>query len=443
MLHSFRSLLRPPTDPSKDQIENQQIQLAWYLFWLVAGSCLIFSVFFIYKQVWPLIVLAGAIGSAAVVALFLAKSGRTHTGVFAVLGTVYVSVMLMVTFTGGVHDILFQIIYPNLFVFGLLMQRRWLIAFSSLTFVWVLVLLILEGYGVYTPEMHFYDLPTEGSVILATIFMTSTIVLIMGRKINSLNHDLLQSQQEADNANQMKSRYLANMSHELRTPLNAIIGYSENALEEYEEAEQIPWANEEIAEDISRIQQSGRHLLTLVNSILDLSKIEANKMELSIDTFPLQPLVSEAIQVSQPIAKRHGNTISLHVQPGRYELESDKQKVLQILLNLISNSAKYTKNGQIEICVSEVTSQIISVRVKDTGIGIPPEQLPHIFDSFHQVENSLSSSFKGSGLGLTITKKLTQLLGGDLIAESRMGQGSTFTLLLPCCLQEPETATSL
>ena len=394
-------------------------------------SCFFVTPIFAYRGNWLLAITALIISGSAAVGLYLITKDQLKKGLYFVLITVYVSIVIVVSLQLGTGNVLLQIIYPNLFVLGALMNRRLLIWFSGFTLIWIVLLLVLESYGVYANQVIMYDLTSKGVILLTTFLVTAFIIHATVQTIVELNLELAQAQKDADNANRLKSEFLANMSHELRTPLNAVIGYSEGILEEYEEANQAHWGTIETAEDVERIRRSGQHLLTIINDILDLSKIEANKMELVVEKFPLEPLIAEAINVTQPLIEQNGNTINFKSNTNRLELTSDKQKIMQILLNLISNGAKYTKDGEIEVALSEVSAQEISISIKDTGIGIPADQLPHIFDSFRQVDSSISRSFVGTGLGLTITQKLTQLLGGNIKAESALGSGSTFTLRLP------------
>jgi len=230
----------------------------------------------------------------------------------------------------------------------------------------------------------------------------------------------------AEAANRAKSTFLANMSHELRTPLNAIIGYSEMLLEEAGESE--------AAVDLDRIRSAGRHLLAVLQDILDLSKIEAGKMELVLDTIDVTALVEEAVLTVQPTARAKGNVVRSRVPCGGATLYADPTKVRQCLLNLLSNAAKFTEHGHIDLEVERSEADGCgwwSFRVSDTGIGMTPEQVSRIFQPFTQVDGSTTRRFGGTGLGLAITKRFCQMMGGDVSVDSKEGVGSVFTLRLP------------
>ncbi len=234
---------------------------------------------------------------------------------------------------------------------------------------------------------------------------------------------------EAEDANRAKSQFLANMSHELRTPLNAIIGYSE-LLEERAQEMDLP----EFAHDLEKVQVAAHHQLELINSILDLSKIEAGKMELSYDTFEVAPVVEEVSAIIRPLLPKHGNTLSLRGLEAAGSMEADATKLRQSLFNLLSNASKFTENGEIDLEIERVERNgrpWILFRVSDTGIGMTQEQLDRLFQPFTQADSSTSRRYGGTGLGLTITKKFCQLMGGDVEVESQPGLGAVFVLSLP------------
>ena len=241
--------------------------------------------------------------------------------------------------------------------------------------------------------------------------------------------ELQQAKDEAETANSTKSAFLANMSHELRTPLNAIIGYSEIMREEAMDNSQ-----DQNAADLGRIHSSGTHLLKLINEVLDLSKIEAGKMHVDLTQFRLDDLLTDVLQTTAPLIEKNNNAFEIHNASRINLIHCDRTKLTQILLNLISNAAKFTQGGKISLAITSSENRGIpwlTIRIKDTGIGMNKEQATRIFDSFTQADTSISSRYGGTGLGLSISKKMCVMLGGTLTAHSVTNQGSTFELRLP------------
>jgi signal transduction histidine kinase/CheY-like chemotaxis protein/tetratricopeptide (TPR) repeat protein len=241
-----------------------------------------------------------------------------------------------------------------------------------------------------------------------------------------LFEDMQQSRLAADAANQAKSAFLANMSHELRTPLNAIIGYGEILQEEAEEE-----GHEEYLPDLQRITGAGRHLLALINDILDLSKIEAGKMELHLETFDLTQMVSDVVNTIQPLADRNRNRLEVRVPEDIGAVNADLTKVRQAVFNLLSNACKFTEGGTVTLCLSEEGPDWIRFAVSDTGIGMTPEQQARLFQEFSQADSAVTRKYGGTGLGLALSRRLVRMMHGDITMQSALGQGSTFTILLP------------
>jgi len=236
------------------------------------------------------------------------------------------------------------------------------------------------------------------------------------------------AQKEAEQANRNKSAFVANIGHEFRTPLNAIIGYSEILMENAEEGGR----NQDIA-DINRIHQSGLHLLGLVNNLMDFSKIEAGKLDLDEKRFDLGGLIDEVIAISTPLADRNNTRLTVRVGELPKTVHGDPFRLKQCLFNLLSNAAKFTKDGEItfEINMAHLGSlDYLAFAVTDTGIGISEENLEQLFQDYHQGDQ-VTSQFGGTGLGLSITKRLARLMGGDISANSTVGKGSTFKLIVP------------
>ncbi len=233
----------------------------------------------------------------------------------------------------------------------------------------------------------------------------------------------------AEEANRAKSAFVANMSHELRTPMNAIIGYSEMLIEEAVETGQ-----EDIVPDLQKIHTAGKQLLSLINDILDLSKIEAGKMELHIETFSMQDLVDEVLPTISPMVTQNDNVLDVQVDEHLAPISADRAKVRQVLLNLLSNACKFTEHGHIGLHVSQQEAegqQWFHISVSDTGIGITPEQQAKLFHDFVQADSSTTRKYGGTGLGLAISQRFCQMMGGDITLESTFGQGATFTMWLP------------
>jgi signal transduction histidine kinase/CheY-like chemotaxis protein len=242
-------------------------------------------------------------------------------------------------------------------------------------------------------------------------------------------HQLELARDAAETANTSKSQFLANMSHELRTPLNAIIGYSDLLIEEAEELEA-----QDLVPDLEKIRSSGKHLLGLINDVLDLSKIEAGKMEVSLETFDVGEVIAAATSMVGPMIEKNGNTFELIIDEHLGTMHADLTRVRQILLNLLSNASKFTANGRVTLDAARELDDgrhwIVFV-VRDTGIGMTPEQRARLFQPFTQADPSTTRKYGGTGLGLSITKRFCELMDGTIGVESEAGVGTVFTVRLP------------
>jgi signal transduction histidine kinase/DNA-binding response OmpR family regulator len=241
--------------------------------------------------------------------------------------------------------------------------------------------------------------------------------------------ELKQAMDAAKAANRAKSGFLANMSHELRTPMNAIIGYSEMLIEDAEDE-----GNEEVADDLKKIHSAGTHLLSLINDVLDLAKIEAGKTSIYLETFEVPSLVNDVVSTIDTLVKKNGNRLQVEMDEAVGEMRADITKLRQALFNLLSNAAKFTHEGVIGLVVqSEQEDGVDWVRmsVSDSGIGIPPEKIDYVFDEFSQADETTTRDYGGTGLGLPISRRFCRMMGGDISVESAVGKGSTFMIRLP------------
>ncbi|MFO1016780.1 MAG: ATP-binding protein [Hyphomonadaceae bacterium] len=245
------------------------------------------------------------------------------------------------------------------------------------------------------------------------------------RGVDSLAH----ARHAAESANLAKSQFLANMSHELRTPLNAIIGYAEMLQEDA-----LDKGDDPAVQDLHRILTAAKHLLNLINEILDLSKIEAGRMEAAPSQFDPHEMLDDLIETVRPLAEQNGNAIALIGSPPDGLAHTDAMKLRQCVLNLLSNACKFTRDGKIDISFERAPHNGVEqlfITVRDTGIGMSAEHLARLFQPFVQADPSITQQYGGTGLGLTITRRLAQLLGGDVRVESALGQGSSFSLHVP------------
>ncbi len=246
-------------------------------------------------------------------------------------------------------------------------------------------------------------------------------------ELRERQHELEELTDAAQSANRAKSQFLANMSHELRTPMNAIIGYSEMLTDEAEDL-----GLEQFIPDLKKIRTAGKQLLALINDILDLSKIEAGKVELHYEEFDMRDMIKDVATISEPLAAKNSNKLVMHVAEGG--MYSDLTRVRQILFNLLGNACKFTHSGTVQLTVSgETTSQgdFVKFQVQDSGIGMSPEQIDKVFEAFAQADSSTTRKYGGTGLGLAITKKFCEMMGGTIAVESQPGKGATFTVRLP------------
>jgi signal transduction histidine kinase len=298
--------------------------------------------------------------------------------------------------------------------------------------------------GSFPERLPISDLSTVGmiSVCAATlynsmmaIYYAYVLVAQSGLQQEIKNHletaaKLRIAKRDAERANEAKAIFLAKMNHQLRTPLNAIIGYSEILLEDAEDGDQTA-----DAADLRSIHNAGRHLLSMVSDVLHMPKIDSEDVELSLDSVDLDRCLEEVSATCRNLVSHNGNTFAFEKHNDLGTIQTDETRLRQILINLLGNAGKFTKDGKVVLHArrlkQESLDQVI-ISVQDTGIGIPPEEIPSLFKSFHQVNSNL---YGGSGLGLAVSLKLAQLLNGDISVESRPSRGSEFTLRLPVAAQ--------
>jgi signal transduction histidine kinase len=268
------------------------------------------------------------------------------------------------------------------------------------------------------------ELPDDVVDLLRT-FAAQSVLAIQNARLFA---DIENKRCQLELASQHKSQFLANMSHELRTPLNAIIGLTEMMV-----SNAARFGTEKAQEPLHRVRRAGQHLLSLINEVLDLSKIEAGKLELCPESVTLASLIDEVIGTAQPLAEQNQNRLVTECQEHLAPLTVDPMRLRQILLNLLSNSCKFTKQGEVALRVRKVIDgrEWVEFAVSDTGIGMTVEQLARLFEEFSQADSLTARRYGGTGLGLAVTRKLARMMGGDVTVASKPGKGSVFSVRLP------------
>ena len=267
---------------------------------------------------------------------------------------------------------------------------------------------------------------TDKQIALLKTFAAQAVIAIDNVR---LFQELQKTNTQLDIANRHKSDFLARVSHDLRTPLNSIIGFTRIVLRRMEG--KLPDLQKD---NLQKVLISGEHLLGLINTLLDLAKIESGRMEVIAESFRVDDAIHMAATTVEPLLKDGRVRLVRDIAPGLPPIKTDRDKLKQILLNLLSNAAKFTEQGEIRISAAQENGAL-KLAVSDTGIGMKPEALEHIFEEFQQAEKTTASKYGGTGLGLAIVKKLVNLMGGDIAVESEVGKGSTFTITIPINLK--------
>lgn len=379
------------------------------------------------------------------------------TGKLMALATVSVATLTFVSFYGsffyGGVSSPFQPWVLTALMLGFFYLRE------RLTTVFIIFAVSLAGFclayfifGAFPERVPARDLAGVGilSVCCATIY-TATMAIYYAAVVSSQSHlehevqrhreiavELGQRKEEAERANRAKSVFLAKMSHQLRTPLNAVIGYSEILLEDA-----VSEANDEQQKDLKRIHNAGKHLLSLVADVLDLSKIDGQNVDLAIQSFDLKSFVEDVAETCRSLIANNGNEFKIECDPALGTITSDPTRLRQAILNLLSNAGKFTRRGKVVLAANRFArddQDWIEIAVRDTGIGIKTENLQRLFTDFNQAEASTQRQYGGTGLGLAVSQALCGAMNGRIRVESEYGKGSCFTIEIPAYLERKAPA---
>lgn len=454
---------RPPRPGSADDAAQRQVlqqRVAALCVSTTAVVCAIdLSVWRSSGDIWKLSI---ALCMAVLTVLFglsivLQRRGRHRGSLWSLLAAVPIAITWVMV-TGGAATIIptliaglaMMLLLPDTIHPGFISPRRW---------IGVLLAAYLAGIGLrlVVRGLDFASSPAEPAIVVlipgTLIFGQWMLIQRIFREMRATlgeseslrrdheqrNRELVASQQALERASAAKSQFLANMSHELRTPLNIILGYTEILADDLADR---PAPYHAWGQDLARIRGAGVHLLSLISDVLDLSKIEAGKTTLFLEPFSLLMLVQEVAEACQPLIQRTGNRLHLELDPEADELHTDRTKLRQILLNLLSNAAKFTDSGDITVRTRVAAHGHILIEIEDTGLGITEEAQGRIFDAFEQGDSSSTRSRGGTGLGLTLVRRFATLLGGGVTLDSTPGRGSRFRVTIARLVLVPDHTDS-
>ena len=400
-------------------------------------------------QVEPGLVLYAIVQPLIGIGLYLcAPALLWRTGSLALAGNwliawVFGQLLLSIMTLGGIGGPLWPAVTVAPVLAAVMIGRRAALAWCALSLALIVGLMIAQGRGAVFPEMIPRAVwPILGGVgtLLCVVFLTMIVLMAEVTKdeaiarvtelaerarVASIEEERARAAAaQALAASEAKSVFLATMSHELRTPLNAVIGYSELIAEELADC-----GRPDLQEPA--VTAAARHLLGQISDILDLTKIEADRIELASERFEVEPMFAELVRTFAPLLQQRGNRVEIAVEPGAAALVADPARVRQILVNLLSNANKFTERGLITLSARAAADGSVALAVRDTGIGIAADKLAVIFEPFTQADSSTTRRYGGTGLGLAICRKLAAKMGGALAVESSPGRGSTFTLTMP------------